>query len=58
MTGNLSRLPRPVSLVAVVGDKKWEQWASKVSRFFTGSDVRFFDHEQADEAREWICTGW
>ncbi len=44
--------------VAVIGDRKWEKWASKVSRFFTGSNVRYFDHEQADEARDWIESGW
>ncbi len=44
--------------VAVVGEKHWEKWATSLSRFFTGTDVRFFDREAAAEARAWIEAGW
>ena len=44
--------------VAVVGDARWEKWASMVSRIFTGADVRYFDQDQAEEASTWIESGW
>ncbi|MHC4428247.1 MAG: SpoIIAA family protein [Planctomycetota bacterium] len=44
--------------VAVVGEKQWEKWASKLSRIFTGADVRYFDRSEHDEARAWIQAGW
>lgn len=44
--------------VAVVGEKAWEKWASRISRFFTGSDVKFFDRADLEKAREWIEVGW
>ena len=44
--------------VAVVGNKNWEKWARKVSRLFTGSDVRYFDEDDIEEARYWLASGW
>jgi hypothetical protein len=47
-----------VKKVAVVGEKTWARWAAGLSRFFTGTDVRYFDRSQADAARAWIEEGW
>lgn len=44
--------------VAVVGDRQWEKWASKLSGIFTGTEVRYFYHDQADEAKAWIESFW
>ena len=44
--------------VAVVGDKKWAGWASKLSKLFTGTDVRYFEREYAAVGRAWIESGW
>ena len=44
--------------VAVVGENTWEQWATKLSKIFTGTDVRWFERSKADEARTWIESGW
>ena len=54
---------RPVSRrtfikVGVVGDQKWEEWGARLSRVFTGANVRFFDPSQLADAREWIVEGW
>ena len=49
---------KDVKRVAVVGNKKWEQWATAISRMFTGTDVRYFDESAVSEARDWISTGW
>jgi hypothetical protein len=47
-----------IKRVAVVGDKKWEEWGASLSRMFTGTDVRYFDQSEAVKAREWIAVGW
>ncbi len=44
--------------VAVIGDRKWAEWATKFSKLFTGSDVRFYEDADSNEARAWIEAGW
>lgn len=53
-----ARHRKDLKRVAVVGEREWEKWASKLSRIFTGADVRFFGEEEADEARVWVHSGW
>ncbi len=53
-----SKHKKDLKRVAVVGDKKWEEWASAISGFFTGSDVRYFDRNQMDEAWDWLESGY
>ena len=43
--------------VAVVGEKKLEDWGIKLSKPFFKADMRFFPREEADEAREWLRSG-
>ncbi len=40
--------------MAFVGDKKWQEWAAKATDLFTGSEVRYFDLQDKEEAKEWI----
>jgi hypothetical protein len=40
--------------IAFVGDKKWEEWASRATTFFTRSEVKFFDIEDSEIAKNWI----
>lgn len=40
--------------IAVVGDKKWEEWATKATGFFTNSEARFFEPHEKEEAKQWI----
>lgn len=49
-----SRHKKDLKRVAVVGEEKWERWASKISGFFTSTDVRYFDRDQIGEARAWL----
>jgi hypothetical protein len=49
---------RNLKRVAVVGEKTWERWAARFSELFTGTDVKFYDSSQADEAHAWIESGW
>lgn len=40
--------------IAIVGEKKWEEWGTKFSKLFFGSEIRFFYEDQSDSAWEWI----
>ncbi|MGD8818282.1 MAG: STAS/SEC14 domain-containing protein [Acidobacteriota bacterium] len=44
-----------ISRIAMVGDKKWEEWMAKICRPFTGARIRYFDESEVDAAREWIA---
>lgn len=43
-----------VEKLAVVGDRKWEEWMTMLSRPFTTGEVRYFDGPQVEEAKEWV----
>lgn len=45
-----------IARIAMVGDKKWEQWMAKICRPFTGAKIRYFDISEIDAAREWIAA--
>lgn len=40
--------------VAMIGRKKWEEWATKLGRLFVHGEVRYFDTAQREEAQRWI----
>ena len=40
--------------IAMVGDKKWEEWMAKVCKPFTMAQVRYFDAAEIDAARAWL----
>ncbi len=46
-----------VERIAMVGDKAWEKGMSVFCKPFTTATVRYFDHSQIGEAREWIREG-
>lgn len=41
--------------LAVVGDKRWEEWMTRLGRPFTLADVRFFEPVDMEKALAWIC---
>lgn len=43
-----------IERVAVVGEKKWQQWITRLFKPFTAAEIRYFDHAQAEKARAWI----
>jgi len=45
-----------IARIAMVGDKKWEEWMAKICRPFTGARIRYFDQTEVDAAREWITA--
>ena len=43
-----------IERLAIVGEKKWEKGMASFCKPFTTAKVRFFEKEQADQARQWI----
>lgn len=41
--------------LAVVGDKHWEEWMTRLARPFTLADVRFFEPFDIEKALTWIA---
>lgn len=40
--------------IALVGEKKWEQWMAKVCKPFTMAKVKYFDASEIDAAWKWL----
>jgi hypothetical protein len=45
---------RDVERVALVGEKKWQKWMASICKPFTTGDVRYFEHWQVEDARDWL----
>ncbi len=43
-----------IQRLALVGDKKWEKWMARFCRPFTRAEIRYFDRQQTDQARQWV----
>tara|TARA_R110000782_G_scaffold34487_3_gene82367 strand:+ start:85 stop:465 length:381 start_codon:yes stop_codon:yes gene_type:complete len=44
--------------IAIVGEKTWQEWGTKLSDpFFPSADMRFFDPDESDTAAAWARTG-
>ena len=48
---------KDIERLAMVGDKKWEQWMATFCRPFTTAKIRYFDRSEATAAREWVEEG-
>jgi len=46
-----------IERLAMVGEKKWEEWMATFCKPFTSAQIRYFDHNQAEDARRWIASG-
>lgn len=40
--------------VAIVGEKKWEEWMTQGMKPFTSAEIKYFDTSQREEALQWI----
>jgi hypothetical protein len=40
--------------VAIVGDKAWQEWGTRLSKPFFKAEMRYFDHDKAADARAWL----
>lgn len=43
--------------IAMVGDKKWEEWMTTVCKPFTRASIRYFDAAQTEAAWAWVREG-
>jgi len=43
-----------IERLAVVGEKKWQEWMASFCKPFTSATIRYFDHGALDEARQWV----
>lgn len=43
--------------IAMVGDRKWEEWMAKVCKPFTMATVKYFDVSKKDDALTWLKEG-
>jgi len=43
-----------IERIALVGDRKWEEWMAKICKPFTMAKIRYFDAAQADAAWAWL----
>jgi len=44
-----------IERLALVGNKKWQKWMSKVCLPFTTAKIRYFDRANTEEARNWLA---
>jgi stage II sporulation SpoAA-like protein len=44
-----------IDRIALVGEKKWEQWMAKVCKPFTMAKLRYFDAAELDAAKVWVA---
>jgi hypothetical protein len=43
-----------ISKMAIVGDKRWEEWLTSLAKPFYAKDAKFFHPEEADKAWSWL----
>ncbi len=44
-----------IERIALVGEKKWEEWMAKVCKPFTMAKVQYFDASDIDAAWKWLA---
>lgn len=43
-----------IERIALVGEKKWEQWMAKVCKPFTMAKIEYFDAAKIEDAWKWL----
>lgn len=43
-----------IERIAMVGEKRWEQWMATVCKPFTTATIRYFDRAELEQARAWV----
>jgi hypothetical protein len=44
-----------IEKIALVGEKKWEEWMAKVCKPFTMAQIKYFDAADIDSAWKWLA---
>jgi len=45
---------RDIEKLAIVGEKKWEKGMAVFCKPFTSADIRYFDHTNLEDAKNWL----
>jgi len=45
---------RDYERIAVVGEKKWQEWAREFMKPFTNANIKYFEISQKEDAKKWI----
>ena len=45
-----------IEKIALVGDRKWEEWMAKVCRPFTEGELKYFDAADIQSAWDWLSA--
>lgn len=48
------RHARDFEKVAMVGEKKWQEWMTELMKPFTPAGVRFFTFDDREQAKAWV----
>ncbi len=43
-----------VELIALVGEREWQEWMAKICKPFTRARVRYFDSSEIEKTWEWL----
>ncbi len=46
---------RVIERIALVGEKKWEEWMAKVCKPFTMAKIRYFEASEIEAAKAWLA---
>jgi len=46
-----------IDRIALVGEKKWEQWMATVCKPFTMATIKYFDASNISDAQKWLQEG-
>jgi hypothetical protein len=46
-----------IERVAIVGNKRWEEWMTKLAKLFMKGRVKYLDESQLDDAWAWVREG-
>ncbi len=46
-----------IDRIALVGERKWEQWMATVCKPFTMATIKYFDAGRIDDAWQWLKDG-
>lgn len=45
---------KDIRRIAMVGERKWQEWMSHFCKPFTAASIRYFDQHNLEEARKWL----
>ena len=45
---------KDIERLAIVGESSWEKGMATFCKPFTAAKIKYFEHSQVDEAREWV----